>query len=93
MHPELAAALTTLHVEAGRPREGPVICSERQRHMAARSVVNWFRDTYARSFSHSPDRIPICGYDQDLVKFSFHLVSPCPSHVALRAWVKCHELQ
>lgn len=48
MHPELTVALTTLHVEAGRPREGPVICSERQRHMTARSVVNWFRDTYAQ---------------------------------------------
>lgn len=47
MHPELTAALAKLHVGAGRPREGPVICSERQRHMTARSVVNWFRDTYA----------------------------------------------
>ena len=48
MHPDLMAALATLHVEAGRPREGAVICSERQRHMTARSVVNWFRDTYAQ---------------------------------------------
>ena len=48
MHPELTAALATLHAETGRPREGPVICSERRRHMTARSVVNWFRATYAR---------------------------------------------
>ncbi len=48
MHPELAAALATLHTESGRLRDGPVICSERQRHMTARSVVNWFRDTYAQ---------------------------------------------
>lgn len=48
MHPELAAALARLHIRAGRPREGPVICSERQRHMAARSIVNWFRETYAQ---------------------------------------------
>ncbi len=48
IHPELAAALVTLHTESGRLRDGPVICSERQRHMTARSVVNWFRDTYAQ---------------------------------------------
>lgn len=48
MHPELTAVLGRLHVEAGRPREGPVILSERQRHMTPRSVVNWFRDTYAQ---------------------------------------------
>lgn len=48
MHPDLMATLVKLHAEAGRPREGPVICSERQRHMTARSVVNWFRDTYAQ---------------------------------------------
>lgn len=48
MHSELAAALGRLHVEAGRPRGGPVILSERQRHMTPRSVVNWFRDTYAQ---------------------------------------------
>lgn len=48
MHHELSAALASLHAEAGRPREGPVIGSERQRHMTARSVVNWFRDTYAK---------------------------------------------
>lgn len=48
MHPELAAALTRLHAGAGRPREGPVICSERKNHMTARSIVNWFRDTYAQ---------------------------------------------
>lgn len=48
MHPELAAALARLHDGAGRPREGPVICSERQSHMTARSIVNWFRETYGQ---------------------------------------------
>lgn len=48
IHPALSAALLALHAETDRPREGPVICSERQRHMTARSVVNWFRGTYAQ---------------------------------------------
>lgn len=47
MHPDLADTIVTLHAEAGYPIAGPIICSERQRHMTARSVVNWFRDTYA----------------------------------------------
>jgi len=48
LHSELLDVLAKLHDEAGRPREGPVICSERRRHMTARSVVNWFHDTYAQ---------------------------------------------
>jgi integrase len=48
MHPDLAATLATLHAEVGFIRQGPVICSERQCHMTARSVVNWFRDTYGQ---------------------------------------------
>ena len=47
MHPDLSAALAALHGEQGRPRSGPVIASERQRHMTARSVVNWFHRSYA----------------------------------------------
>lgn len=48
MHPELSKMLAALHTERGHPRDGPVICSERQRHMTAGSVVNWFCDTYAQ---------------------------------------------
>lgn len=35
-----------LHREMGKPMTGPIIRSERGRHMSARSVVNWFRATY-----------------------------------------------
>jgi len=48
MHPDLCAALTVVHAEYGHPREGPIIRSERLRHMTARSVVNWFSATYAQ---------------------------------------------
>jgi integrase/recombinase XerD len=47
MHPELKKSLALLHKSAGRPRDGPVIGSERGRHMTAGSIVNWFRSTYA----------------------------------------------
>lgn len=47
LHPDLRRMLVRLHFEAGRPREGPVIQSQRGTHMTARGVVNWFRDTYA----------------------------------------------
>lgn len=43
---ELRAALRRLHRDQGKPREGPVIRSERGHAMTARSVVNWFRATY-----------------------------------------------
>jgi integrase len=42
----LADALRRLHKNEGRPSTGPVIRSERGGNMTARSVVNWFRDTY-----------------------------------------------
>lgn len=43
---DLNAALKKLHRAQGRPYDGPVIQSERGGAMTARSVVNWFRDTY-----------------------------------------------
>lgn len=48
LHPDLSLALRRLHKEHGCPRTGPVIVSERQGRMTARSVVNWFSDTYAK---------------------------------------------
>ena len=47
LHPALKAALTRLHVACGRPRDGPVICSERGGALTAGSVVNWFARAYA----------------------------------------------
>jgi integrase len=47
MHPDLAAALRDLHHIQGRPRDGPVIRSERGGHMTPRSIVNWFAAAYA----------------------------------------------
>lgn len=47
LHPELRAALVALHRSSGRPRDGPVITSQRGGHMTARSIVNWFARTYA----------------------------------------------
>jgi integrase len=47
LHPELLAALRALHREAGKPLVGPVIRSERGGPLSARSVVNWFAQTYA----------------------------------------------
>ncbi len=47
VHRELEAALSRLHIEQGRPRDGPVVRSERGTHMRARSIVNWFAATYA----------------------------------------------
>ena len=46
MHKQLATALERLHRAAGRPRDGPVIRSERDRAMTARSIVNWFGRLY-----------------------------------------------
>lgn len=43
----LQDALRKLHREQGRPRDGPVIPSERGSHMRARSIVNWFAANYA----------------------------------------------
>jgi integrase/recombinase XerD len=47
LHPELRAALVALHRSSGRPRDGPVVASERGGHMTARSIVNWFARAYA----------------------------------------------
>lgn len=46
LHAELRSALMRLHAAVGRPREGPVVRSQRGGHMTARSVVNWFRTAY-----------------------------------------------
>lgn len=48
LHPDLCEALRRLHLEQGCPRSGPVIVSERQGRMTARSVVNWFHGIYAK---------------------------------------------
>lgn len=47
INPVLRAALVRLHSQQGRPQAGPVILSERGDHLRPRSVVNWFRATYA----------------------------------------------
>jgi integrase len=47
IHPELRVALATLYKKQGRPRDGPIIRSERGSHMTPRSVVNWFARAYA----------------------------------------------
>ena len=47
MHDELRKALLKYHRDQGRPRDGPLIVSERGSAMMARSVVNWFRTAYA----------------------------------------------
>ena len=46
MHPELRQALRELAAETA-DRAGPLIQSRRGGHMAANSVVNWFRELYA----------------------------------------------
>lgn len=47
LHPDLCVALAALHTTNGRPRDGPVIRSQRGGHMTARSIVNWFASLYA----------------------------------------------
>ena len=44
--PKLRTSLRQLHRVSSRPVEGPVILSERNRHMTPRSIVNWFALTY-----------------------------------------------
>lgn len=46
MHRHLQRALTRLHRHEGRPFTGPVVRSERDTHMTAASVVNWFGQLY-----------------------------------------------
>lgn len=43
---DLLRTLRSLHREQGRPLTGPVVRSERDGPMTARSIVNWFRGTY-----------------------------------------------
>jgi integrase/recombinase XerD len=47
INPDLRDALVRLHTESGRPREGPVIRSERRHHLHPPSIVNWFAELYA----------------------------------------------
>ena len=47
VHPELKSQLVLLHSAEGRPRTGPVIRSQRGKHMSPRSVVNWFGLLYS----------------------------------------------
>lgn len=47
IHPELRAALVKHRATQGRPRDGPIVQSERGGHMTPRSIVNWFARTYA----------------------------------------------
>ena len=47
-HIDLKSALADYHRLRGRPKDGPVVLSERGGSMAANSVVNWFHDIYYR---------------------------------------------
>lgn len=47
LHAELRRELALYHRARGRPASGPVIRSERNRHMTPRSIVNWFARLYA----------------------------------------------
>lgn len=44
--PKLQTALRRLHRVEGQPGSGPVVRSERDRHMTAGSIVNWFGQLY-----------------------------------------------
>lgn len=46
MHRELQRALSALHKHHKSPRRGPVIRSQRNGHLTAASVVNWFSQLY-----------------------------------------------
>ena len=46
IHMDLKSALADYHRSRGRPKDGPVVLSERGGSMTARSVVNWFHDIY-----------------------------------------------
>ncbi|MES2699068.1 MAG: site-specific integrase [Pseudomonadota bacterium] len=49
MHPELRNALRKLWKRSGKPRQGPVVRSQKGGHMTPGSVVNWFTDLYAQA--------------------------------------------
>lgn len=46
IHPALGESLKALHAKYGKPRNGPVIRSQKGAHMRPRSVVNWFAVQY-----------------------------------------------
>lgn len=46
VHADLKEALETLHRAQRRPRNGPVIPSQRGGHMTPRGIVNWFKAIY-----------------------------------------------
>lgn len=46
MHPQLRSALVALRLQAGKPRVGPIIRSQRGGHLTPGSVVNWFTTFY-----------------------------------------------
>lgn len=46
LNPQLKRALGKLHKALGKPASGPIIRSERDGHMTARSIVNWFGQRY-----------------------------------------------
>lgn len=46
LHPQLREALVALRAQSGKPREGPVIRSQRGGHLTPGSVVNWFTRVY-----------------------------------------------
>lgn len=46
IHMDLKTALADYHRLRGRPKDGPVVLSERGGSMTPRSVVNWFHDIY-----------------------------------------------
>ncbi|WP_254601850.1 tyrosine-type recombinase/integrase [Sphingomonas bacterium] len=48
LHPDLRGALAKLHAARKKPREGPVILSERGSHMTPHSIVNWFKRLYRK---------------------------------------------
>jgi integrase/recombinase XerD len=69
----LGRALAKLHKVDGRPKEGPVIRSQRGGHMTARSLVNWFAEVYAEAgltgcTSHSGRRTFVTRAARALVK-------------------------
>jgi len=46
LHAKLRSAVVQLHASVGRPRNGPVVRSQRGGHMTPRGVVNWFKAVY-----------------------------------------------
>ena len=52
MHSQLKRDLGALWNLSGKPREGPVIRSERGGHFQAAAIVNWFAELYAKHNLH-----------------------------------------